>query len=114
VLYSCFDDQAGNYRVYEHRGERAVNDDLPVPKLPSDVSGIGVPAIEAGRPLPKGARYVGRSWQAKGIVVRCGGELGTLEETLDKAFGRSLNLVSLSVSALVGYWLTAKLLGGKS
>lgn len=84
MLYSCFDQQRGDYTVYEDDSVLAVNADLPAPSLPPDTAGIGVPSLEAGRSLPFGAKRVGRSLNAKGIVVRCdrGGLSGLDMETV--------------------------------
>lgn len=73
MLYSCFNQNTGLYDVYEDQATHPVNGDLPVPKLGNEIQGIGVPALEAGRPLPWGAKHVGTSWNARGIVVNCGG-----------------------------------------
>ena len=70
--YSCFDQKSGLYDYYADATELAINADLPVPQLPSVAGKIGVPSIDAGRPLPAGARPVGRGWHARGIVVSCG------------------------------------------
>lgn len=71
MIYSCFDAEQGDYRVFEDDGARAINADLDVPKFSSPTK-IGMPATEAGRQLPAGASQVGRSWSAQGIVVSCG------------------------------------------
>jgi hypothetical protein len=85
MFYSCFDAKRGDYRLFEDSRSLAVNADLPVPSLGPDVSGIGVPAIEAGRPLPSGAQEVGRTWRARGIIVNCGAGLGAIDaETIEK------------------------------
>lgn len=72
MIYSCFNPNSGRYRYFEDTRQIQVNADLPVPKLPPPAGKIGVPAIDAGRPLPRDARPVGEGWHAKGIVVRCG------------------------------------------
>ena len=69
MFYSMFDAKRGTYSVYQDSLERPVNADLPVPDLPPDVNSIGVPASESGRPLPREARFVGRSWTARGMIV---------------------------------------------
>jgi hypothetical protein len=72
MRYSCFDFRSGQYRVYDDgAGYLPVNGDLPMPALPPDINGIGVPATLAGRALPSSARFVGMSSQAQGIVVAC-------------------------------------------
>lgn len=70
--YSCFDPASGLYDYFEDATQIPINADLPVPQLPKAAGKIGVPSIDAGRPLPPGARPVGRGWHARGIVVSCG------------------------------------------
>jgi len=72
VNYSCFDPRSGLYDYYADNVQLPINADLPVPQLPQAAWKIGVPSIDAGRPLPPGARPVGRGWHARGIVVSCG------------------------------------------
>lgn len=76
MIYSCFDQNSGLYDYFEDSSQRPINADLPVPRFPSMVGKIGVPAREAGRPLPSGARPAGRGWHARGMIVQCRGGLG--------------------------------------
>jgi hypothetical protein len=78
MIYSRFDEKSGLYELFEDREGSAVNSDLPVPVLGPPTNGIGVPASEAGRPLPGGAKFVGRSWHARGMVVSGGPSSGVL------------------------------------
>lgn len=71
MIYSCFDDARGVYRYFQDGDNRPINADLPVPSFRSRTK-IGVPAIEAGRPLPSAAQPIGEGWHARGMVVRCG------------------------------------------
>jgi hypothetical protein len=71
MLYSCFDDARGLYRVFQDRRTKAVNADLDVPSLGRMAGKVGVPSLEAGRSLPSGAKFVGDSWHARGQVVTC-------------------------------------------
>ncbi len=71
MIYSCFDQKAGLYRYFQDDTQRPINADLPVPRLPRAVERIGVPAIDAARPFPSGAKVAGRGWHARGIVVQC-------------------------------------------
>lgn len=71
MIYSCFDPQTGLYDYHQDDRTIPINGDLPVPRLPHATQ-LGVASIEAGRPLPSGARPVGRGWHAKGQVVQCG------------------------------------------
>jgi hypothetical protein len=72
VYYSCFDPKAGQYDYYEDGTQLAINADLPVPRLPPMAGKVGVPAIDAGRPLPSAAKRVGKGWHARGLIVQCG------------------------------------------
>lgn len=73
MIYSCFDPARGSYRYFEDSSTLPINADLPVPRFPAPAGKVGVPASEAGRPLPAGAKQVGTGWHARGIIVRCGG-----------------------------------------
>ena len=72
MIYSCFDPLSGMYRYYQDAKQVATNADLPVPRLSSMAGKIGVPAMDAGRPLPPDARPTGEGWHAKGMIVMCG------------------------------------------
>lgn len=72
MIYSCFEPKSGLYDYFETADRIPINADLPIPKLPQGVSGIGVPAIEAGRPMPFNARHVGQGWHARGMLINCG------------------------------------------
>lgn len=71
MIYSCFNQAAGLYDYFEDAEGMPVNGDLPIPSLPSIAGKVGVPAIQAGRPLPHAARHVGRGFTARGILVNC-------------------------------------------
>lgn len=72
MMYSCFDQNSGLYRYFQDDKQIPVNGDLPVPTyLKSRATKLGVPALEAGRPLPANARPVGRGVPARGMVVSC-------------------------------------------
>jgi hypothetical protein len=86
VRYSCFDAPSGGYRYFEDSLQLPINSDLPVPKLPKAAGRAGVPAREAGRPLPAAAREVGRGLRAEGLIVQCpsaglGGWWGELDSS---------------------------------
>jgi hypothetical protein len=73
MLYSCFDAPRGEYKVFEDKKTHPANGDLPVPSIKSLIAGqVGVPAMDAGRPLPGDAVYVGYAPNAQGLVVSCG------------------------------------------
>jgi hypothetical protein len=104
MLYSCFDAKSGLYDYYADRREIAINADMPVPSLPAPAGKVGVPAIDAGRPLPSDAKHIGRGWHAKGIVVQCGrGSLGALPSGGVVSAVRGLALIS--GIGLAGYYL---------
>lgn len=70
MIYSCFNQQRGLYRYFEDGRPLAVNADLPVPSHPAATK-VGVPSLEAARPMPARARAAGEGWHARGIVVQC-------------------------------------------
>jgi hypothetical protein len=72
MLYSCFNAAAGQYDYFEDGVQIPINSDLPVPELAPIAGKIGVPAIDAGRRLPSGAKPAGQGWHAKGLIVQCG------------------------------------------
>lgn len=71
MFYSCFNAHKGMYDYFEDATTIPVNADLPVPTLPSSAGKIGVPAFQAARPLPEGARPAGTGYNARGILVDC-------------------------------------------
>lgn len=75
MIYSCFNERLGQYEYFEDQRGHALNGDLPVPNyLAGKTAGnIGVPAREAARPLPSGAKRVGQGFEAKGMIVSCKG-----------------------------------------
>lgn len=91
MIYSCFDPAVGLYDYFEDDKQIPINGDLPIPKLPSIAGKIGVPAMDAGRPLPMSAKRIGQGWHAKGMIVRCsksggiGAADGSISEGLDWA-----------------------------
>jgi hypothetical protein len=75
----------GTYEYYATPGMLAIGDDLPPPKL-VPVNAIGASSVEAGRPIPPGARHVGHGSAAVGIVAPM--DTATLHELGDDgAFG---------------------------
>jgi len=72
MIYSCFDQKSGHYRYFEGPEQIPINGDLPVPNyLKGRATKLGVPALEAGRPLPSQAKAVGQGLQARGMIVNC-------------------------------------------
>lgn len=77
MIYSVFAPDRAEYDYYESASvQLPLNADLPVPSLPPIAGQIGVPAIEAGRPLPSDAKPVGRGWFARGMIARRSTGLG--------------------------------------
>ena len=103
MLYSCFDAEQGDYRVYQDASGHPINGDLPVPQLGSDAGKLGVPAARAGRTLPMSAKYVGRSWNARGQLVQCSGALSGFEDSLEQTFGVPVKYLALGAGVLAGY-----------
>jgi hypothetical protein len=68
MIYSRWKPDTGGYEYLEAPGSHNINDDLPTPEL-RPASKIGVPSIEAGRPVPPGAEVVGEGDVAVGIVA---------------------------------------------
>ena len=102
MLYSCFDAPRGEYRVFENSKTQPANGDLSVPRLSSlFVGNIGVPAMDAGRPLPSDAQYVGHAPNAQGMIVNCEGGMsgfGEVSPTTAKVIG-------IGILVLAGYGL---------
>lgn len=84
MIYSCFDQNSGLYRYFQDSTQIPVNGDLPVPNyLKGRATKLGVPALEAGRPLPRDARPIGRGVPARGMLVNCNAQPAGLSGTLD-------------------------------
>lgn len=103
MLYSCFDQRQGLYRVFADQRARPINGDLDVPSFGGRHTKVGVPAINAGRAMPSDAVEVESSWHAKGLVVRCPGEsLGDLDSKLETASW----LVPITIGVVtIGLWI---------
>jgi hypothetical protein len=68
VIYSRWKPDTGGYEYLRASGSLNLNDDLPTPEL-QPATKIGVPSIEAGRPVPSGAVVVGEGDVAVGIIA---------------------------------------------
>jgi hypothetical protein len=68
MIYSQWQPDTGGYKYLETPESHNMNDDLPTPQL-RPATRIGVPSIEAGRPVPAGARPVGEGDIAVGLVA---------------------------------------------
>lgn len=58
----------GHYDYFQAQQVAPLGDDLPVPRL-KPASELGVPSVEAGRPIPSGAKYVGQGEEAIGVLA---------------------------------------------
>lgn len=58
----------GGYDYFQTEEIAPLGNDLGVPHL-DVVNGIGVPSVEAGRPVPRGARYAGDGDLPLGVVA---------------------------------------------
>lgn len=67
LIYSRWRPDVGGFEYFEAPETHNINDDLPTPELLA--AKIGVPSMEAGRPLPSGARRVGTGEEARGLVA---------------------------------------------
>lgn len=80
MIYSCFNEQTGQYDYFQNGTTYPVNGDLPTPPSRSVAGSVGVPSREAGRDLPGDAAPAGSGRAARGMIVNCHssgfGELG--------------------------------------
>lgn len=110
MLCSVFNATSGLYDYFETGTNVPFNADLPVPRMPAEAGKIGVAAVDAGRPLPSDARFVGRGWTAKGVIAhRNAGRssMGSLGEVLGGVAGRTALDVTVAGLAGVGGYLAA-------
>jgi len=68
VIYSRWRPDDGGYDYFSSDERQNINDDLPSPDL-VPASKIGVPSIEAGRPIPPGVVGAGNGDAAVGLVA---------------------------------------------
>lgn len=68
ITYSRWEPSGGYYDYFEADQSPGINDDLPVPALPSATE-LGVPSTECGRPVPSGAEYIGAGYEAVGLMA---------------------------------------------
>lgn len=59
----------GGYRYYETDHVHPIGDELPEVRMPAPSGNIGVPAQDAGFPIPSGAAYVGEGDHPVGIMA---------------------------------------------
>lgn len=102
VVYSVWRPDGG-YDYYETPSEiAALGNDLPVPNLKS-AGPIGVPSVEAGRPVPAGARHVGSGREVQGLVAptdmsRLGFAVGNGAGSDPRALWFALGAITISVA----------------
>lgn len=100
--YSRWDPATGGWSYYDAPEPLPnLNDDLPTPQLPP-ASAIGVPSIEAGRPIPPSAAYVGQGDVAQGLIAPV--ERSRLVARTGPLSGVSFSIHwgSLALGALIG------------
>jgi hypothetical protein len=68
MIYSRWKPDTGGFEYLEVPGGHNINDDLPTPEL-RPATKIGVPSIEAGRPVPAGAQVIGEGDEAVGVIA---------------------------------------------
>lgn len=68
LVYSRWRPDDGGYDYFQSTLRQNINDDLPAPEL-APATKIGVPSIEAGRPVPAGAYPIGSGELAMGLVA---------------------------------------------
>jgi hypothetical protein len=68
MIYSRWKPDTGGFEYLEVPGSLNINDDLPTPEL-RPATKIGVPSIEAGRPVPAGAQVIGEGDAAVGVIA---------------------------------------------
>jgi hypothetical protein len=68
LIYSRWRPDRGGYDYFAAPGSQNINDDLPQPDL-SPATKIGVPSIEAGRPVPSGAVRAGSGDEPRGMIA---------------------------------------------
>lgn len=89
----------GGYNYYLAAERHGIGDDLPDAALPAPTNGIGVPAQDAGRQVPRGAKKVGQGPIARGVIapMERSQVLGLSGSALGEIFG-SVNVVSLLIA----------------
>lgn len=68
MIYSRWRPDVGGYDYFQDAVTHNLNDDLPEPQL-RPASQIGIPSIEAGRPIPAAAVWAGEGAKAVGLVA---------------------------------------------
>ena len=59
----------GGYKYFESSKRLPIGDDVPEVRLPAPSGGIGVPAQDAGYPLPPDAQFIGEGDGPQGIMA---------------------------------------------
>jgi hypothetical protein len=126
MRYSVFDQGRGDFAYYEAEDGIDINDDRPVPRFdPAIRTPIGIPSVLAGRPMPSGAKYVGRGVEAVGMVStgkpqKAGSVLSKAVASLDPSLGAfdiedtnkyvkpAIPFMAATAGAMVAYRLTER------
>jgi hypothetical protein len=126
MIFSVFDQGAGDFAYYEAADGIDINDDRPVPRFEANLrTPIGVPSVEAGRPLPANAKFVGRGTQAIGAVStgkpqKSKGLLASAAASIDPSLGAfemadassvvapAIPYMAATVGAMLGYRISER------
>lgn len=110
--YSRWDPATGGWSYFDAPEPLPnLNDDLPTPSL-VPASRIGVPSIEAGRPLPPGAVYVGDGDVAQGLVAPVDSARLVARTGPLGGVSFSIHWASLGIGLLVGVLIARRWGGG--
>jgi len=105
MIYSRWDPTTGLYDYFESSERVGINDDLPVPKMPSAPSPIGVPSVECGREMPPDAVHIGQGEHARGLIAPPPG-VALMETEVDKARESAAAWFLAGVGATLGFvWM---------
>jgi hypothetical protein len=104
----------GGYDYFETDEIAPLGNDLGVPHL-EVVNGIGVPSVEAGRPIPAGARHVGEGALPIGVVAPMDRSQVGEESFLDQMLNVPPWVAFLCGAAFIGVvWFTVNRYSRKS
>lgn len=95
----------GGYDYFESPQRHGLGDDLPDIKMPSSVNGLGVPAQDIGRPVPRDAVAKGSGTEPKGVMAPMSRPMigiGSLDFSKENVSGY---VVLGAIAGLLGYLL---------
>lgn len=84
MIYSRWNYKLGGYDYFQTSEQHGIGDDYSAPLL-SQSSPIGVASVDAGRPLPISAKFVGTGKEARGLLTPVSRSvLGAIQSVLPK------------------------------